>query len=513
MTIDVDPDAIPQPSISIDGDFDPDDFDPENPTLPDINVSFDQDFDVSDVVTVSNINMVVGSVTAANSQLSLITENVKNTSTALSADIRNISSKFNELTNTMFSAISSLTGGTGDLIVDASSVDINSVTLGKVSLSRNSGAVYGDVNTGGIAGSMAIEYTLDPEDDVTGHLSNIYRKQYEYKSIIQKCVNTGDVSGKRSYVGGIVGRMDLGYLTACETSSCTITNENGSYTGGIAGLTGATVLGNFSKCTLSGKKYVGGIVGSGVQENVDGSGSSVRWNYSLVDITDCQQYQGAISGSDTGTFEHNYYVSDDLPGINRQGYAGRAEPISYSQLLALSDLPESMKSFTLTFVADDKTVLSRTFNYGDSIDESDIPEPPAKSGCHVHWDRTDLTNLHFDTVVTAVYEAYTPGLASEQTRESGQAVILVEGNYNDGDAITVTAQPAHARGVRRAVRHCARPREGLLLLPQPRRNAFDGCQRRSARAVAHRAFRRRTGHAYRTLSPARRAEGAAHLHP
>ena len=100
-----------------------------------------------------------------------------------------------------------------------------------------------------------------------------------------------------------------------------------------------------------------------------------------------------------------------------------------------------MKSFTLTFVADDKTVLSRTFNYGDSIDESDIPEPPAKSGCHVHWDRTDLTNLHFDTVVTAVYEAYTPGLASEQTRESGQAVILVEGNYNDGDAITVTAQP------------------------------------------------------------------------
>lgn len=139
-----------------------------------------------------------------------------------------------------------------------------------------------------------------------------------------------------------------------------------------------------------------------------------------------------------------------------------------------------MKSFTLTFVADDKTVLSRAFNYGDSIDESDIPEPPAKSGCHVHWDRTDLTNLHFDTVVTAVYEAYTPGLASEQTRESGQAVILVEGNYNDGDAITVTAQPAHARGVRCAVRHRARSREGLFCLPQPRRDALDGRQRRSA---------------------------------
>ena len=171
----------------------------------------------------------------------------------LANDIRSINNKFNELTGTLFSAISSLSGGTGDIIVDTSDVDIDSVTFGKVSSCRNSGAVYGDVNTGGITGSMTIEYTLDPEDDVTGHLSNIYRKQYEYRSIIQKCVNTGDVAGKRSYVGGIVGRMDLGYLTACETSSCSITNENGSYTGGIAGLTGATVHGSFSKCTLSGR--------------------------------------------------------------------------------------------------------------------------------------------------------------------------------------------------------------------------------------------------------------------
>ena len=299
------------------------------------------------------------------------------------------------------------------------------------------------IDTGGIAGysSGAIASSTNYAAVGYQHIGyNIGGVVGRSSGQVLACSNEGAICGRKD-VGGIVGRMDLGYLTACETSSCTITNENGSYTGGIAGLTGATVHGSFSKCTLSGKKYVGGIVGSGVQENVDGSGSTVSWNYSLVDITDCQQYQGAISGSDTGTFEHNYYVSDDLPGINRQGYAGRAEPISYAELLTLPDLPESMKSFTLTFVADDKTVLSRAFNYGDSIDESDIPEPPAKSGCHVHWDRTDLTNLHFDTVVTAVYEAYTPGLASEQTRESGQAVILVEGNYNDGDAITVTAQP------------------------------------------------------------------------
>ena len=392
------------------------------------------------IVAAPDLGGLTSSINGLSSQVTMLNNAASGTVGTLANDIRSINNKFNELTGTLFSAISSLSGGTGDIIVDASDVDIDSVTFGKVSSCRNSGAVYGDVNTGGITGSMTIEYTLDPEDDVTGHLSGFYRKQYEYRAILQSCVNTGDVTGKRSYVGGIVGRMDLGYLTACETASCTVASENGSYTGGIAGLTGATVHGSFAKCTLSGKKYVGGIVGSGVQENIDGSGSSVRWNYSLVDITDCQQYRGAISGSDTGTFEYNYYVSDDLPGINRQSYVGRAEPTSYEELLTLPELPESMKSFSLTFVADGETVLSRTFHYGDSFAESDIPDPPQKGGCHVHWDRSDLTNLHFDTVVTAVYEAYTPALASEQTRDGGLAILLVEGNYNDGSAIAMTAQ-------------------------------------------------------------------------
>lgn len=392
------------------------------------------------IVAAPDLGGLTSSINGLSSQVTMLNNAASGTVGTLANDIRSINNKFNELTGTLFSAISSLSGGSGDIIVDTSDVDIDSVTFGKVSSCRNSGAVYGDVNTGGITGSMTIEYTLDPEDDVTGHLSGFYRKQYEYRAILQSCVNTGDVTGKRSYVGGIVGRMDLGYLTACETASCTVASENGSYTGGIAGLTGATVHGSFAKCTLSGKKYVGGIVGSGVQENIDGSGSSVRWNYSLVDITDCQQYRGAISGSDTGTFEYNYYVSDDLPGINRQSYAGRAEPTSYEELLTLPELPESMKSFSLTFVADGETVLSRTFHYGDSFAESDIPDPPQKDGCHVHWDRSNLTNLHFDTVVTAVYEAYTPALASEQTRDGGLAILLVEGNYNDGSAIAMTAQ-------------------------------------------------------------------------
>ena len=79
--------------------------------------------------------------------------------------------------------------------------------------------------------------------------------------------------------------------------------------------------------------------------------------------------------------------------------------------------------------------------------ESDIPDIPEKEGYHAHWDRTNLNSLHFDTVVTAVYEAYTPGLASEQTREGGLSVLLVEGSYNDGDTIKLLKDVTNGDGV------------------------------------------------------------------
>ena len=389
------------------------------------------------IVAAPDLGGLTSSINGLSSQVTMLTSAANSTVGALTNDIRAINSKFNELSSTMFEAISSY--GASDVISDTSAVDIDAVTLGKVSSCRNTGAVYGDINTGGVAGAMAVEYALDPEDDVTAHVSDSYRRQYEYKAILQKCVNTGAIAGKRSYVGGICGRMDLGLITDCEGYG-TITSENGSYVGGVAGLTGAVVRNSYAKCTLSGKRYVGGIVGSGVEEKAGGSASSVAGCYSLVDITGCQQYQGAVSGSDTGAFLENYYVSDTLAGINRQSYAGRAEPIGYDRLLAVDGLPDGMKQFTLRFVADDKTVLERKFSYGASFSESDIPEVPEKDGYYAHWDRTDLTALHYDTTVTAVYDAYEPALASVQQRGDGRSIFLVEGQYTDGASLSVAEQ-------------------------------------------------------------------------
>lgn len=379
----------------------------------------------------------LAAITGFGSRLNDLNNSASGSVDTVADDLRDINSKFNEVSNTVLAAISAA-GDPVSVISDGSQGNIDKITLGKTSACTNSGAVSGDVNTGGIAGSIAIEYELDPEDDVSANLDGEYRRQYEYRAVVQQCANTGAVSAKRSNTGGIAGRMDLGLIISCESYG-SVESDSGSCVGGIAGLTAATVRSSYAKCTLSGKKYVGGIVGSGVAERSDGSASTVTGCWSLVDITDCQQYEGAVSGADTGTFTDNYFVSDTLAGINRQSFAGRAEPVSFDTLAAAEGMPGGMTAFTLSFVSDGKVLTSRTFSYGASFDSSVYPPLPEKDGIYAHWDRTDLRDLHLDTVVTAVYDPLLPTLSSEQTREDGRPVILAGGDFNDGDAMAATA--------------------------------------------------------------------------
>lgn len=107
-------------------------------------------------------------------------------------------------------------------------------------------------------------------------------------------------------------------------------------------------------------------------------------------------------------------------------------------------LPQAMQSFTLTFVADDVTLFTDSFSYGASFGSDIFPQIPAKDGYYAQWDREDLTDLHFDTVVTAVYTPYVPGLASQETRENGRSVFLLEGDYDENSAMTAAPEAVTA---------------------------------------------------------------------
>ncbi len=327
-----------------------------------------------------------------------------------------------------------------DIFEDTSDENIDAVTFGKVRDCTNHGTVEADLNVGGIAGAMAIEYELDPEDDTKQSVS-VFDRVYETKAVVQHCVNRGSISGKKDCIGGIVGEMDLGIVLSCEAYG-SARSETGSYVGGIAGLSSAGIRSSWAKLTLSGKSSVGGIVGSGSEDTSSsaGSGCTVTNCRSLVVVEDCDQFSGAISGRDLGVFRGNYFVSDVLRGVDRRSLSGQAEPMDYAALCALDGVPEDFLSFTLRFVCDGRTLKTLRFDYGDSFDSSIFPSLTEQSGSYPVWDRTDLTDLRFDTVVTAEYTAYRASLQSDAQRADGRSVFFVEGEFNETDTLTVAAQ-------------------------------------------------------------------------
>ena len=320
-----------------------------------------------------------------------------------------------------------------DTVTDISAVDLSDIADGRVAGCTNTGIVEADLNVGGITGTMGLESSVDPEDDrPSGSLTQ--RRRYELKAIVDGCENVGTVTAKRSYAGGICGRMELGLITGSRGYG-RISSENGDYVGGIAGLTGGTVRDSFAKCTLSGNNYVGGVVGSGIQEDVSGDSSTVTGCYSMVEVTEYKQFVGAVSGGNAGVFTNNYFVSDTLAGINRVSYASVAEPVTYEKMQRLQSLPQSLRELTLRFVADGKTVKSQSFHYGDSFDDSVFPDIPQKEGYYARWDTRELNDLRFDTVVTADYLPYITSLNAQEKRSDGRPVFFVQGQFQERDAI------------------------------------------------------------------------------
>lgn len=378
---------------------------------------------------------LTAAVSGISSESSLLINQVKNKGTELVNSANAVADQADAIGSTLNSLIETVSHPQ-DLVQDTSALDADAVLLGKIADSRNTGSISGDLNVGGIAGSMALEYQADPEDDISAQLDASTKKEYQLKCILQKDVNTGSVNAGRSECGGIAGRMDLGYLLQCENTG-TVSSASGNDVGGIAGITASTVRNSYARCELSGSRNVGGIAGTGVAESTNGSQSIVADNVSMVEITRCDENPGAISGKDAGDFSGNVFVSDDLGGINRVSRTGKADPVSYQDLLAREDLPDSFRTFTLKFVADGETLKEVQFSYGDSFDESIFPDVPEKQGYYAVFDRTDLKNLHFDTTVTAEYHRILSSLASNENHENGRPVFYVEGSFDDKDILSV----------------------------------------------------------------------------
>lgn len=292
---------------------------------------------------------------------------------------------------------------------------------GCVTGSVNEGEICGDVNVAGIVGSMAIEYDFDPEDD----LNRVGEKSTDFSwltsAVLSDCKNTGEVTAKKDCAGGIVGRMDMGRVSDCESYGA-VNSSGGNYVGGIAGASYAAIRNSWAKCELSGTDYVGGIAGLG---------TTITNSHALVEITESSAFTGAIAGrlQGDGELAENTYVHKRLAAVDGISYAGQAEPVQYDELLSDSSVPERFKEFELTFTADGEVVSVVKFQYGKGI--KSLPEIPAKEGYSAKWPDLDYSCLTFSQTVEAEYTAYESAISA-----GGEIpVLLVDGSFSSEAAV------------------------------------------------------------------------------
>lgn len=303
----------------------------------------------------------------------------------------------------------------------------------------NSGNVAADLNVSGIAGTMAIEYDFDLESDVTGLDDARANSTFLTKCVLRKNVNQAKVTAQKSYAGGVCGLQEMGMVLRCENYG-RIESTSGDYVGGIAGQSLSHIRQSYAKCTVAGGEYVAGIAGWG--NGLDGC-------LAMVKVKEADAFSGAIAGrvSDNAELADNYFVSEEIAGIDRISYSGKAEPVSYQTLLQTEGIPVSFRKMKITFYADDEEVGAAECPYGGSVALDQYPSIPVKEGFYADWDNKELTDVRLDEDVSVEYVRYLTTLAGSWMRDNGQSSLLVDGQFFREDELTVDKLDVNAASV------------------------------------------------------------------
>ncbi len=372
------------------------------------------------------VDSLCGNMKNISDALTALNTEVGNSATVLVSDLRKVNDQFSVVMLMLVEAIKAAASpAIGDVFTDVSE-EAGSATDGNVAFCGNSGSVYGDVNVGGIAGAMAIEFDFDPESDLTG--SSTISRAFNSRCILRSCENTGSVKAKDNCVGGVVGLMELGVTQNCENYGAAA-SESGDYVGGIAGSSASTIRACWAMCPLSGDDWIGGVAGLGTK---------LYDCRSLVEIEAGDECLGGIAGAlnEGGEAVGNLFVSETLHGIDGISYTGGAERVPFASFKALEGVPGEFLDLKLVFTADGVTIKTIHFEYGDSIDASEVPAVPEKEGYTGAWPELDLTKLTFSRTLEAVYTPLDTSVASAEGRNGGvQALVLVEGSFKPGAAV------------------------------------------------------------------------------
>jgi len=368
-----------------------------------------------------------------------LNQEMNNSTDTLVADLSAVNDQFNVIMMLYTDAIDGVLDKDYSNTIEDNSLEVAEVcTDATIASCENRGRVRGALNVSGIAGTMAIEYDYDLESDVTGIKDATLNTTYLTKCVLRDNENKGLVQAEKSYVAGICGLQEMGTIYRCSNFE-KITSTSGEYVGGIAGSSLSDIVKSYAKGILDGKSFVGGI--AGLANNISDS-------YTWISIDNADDYFGAIAGdvSSEGRIRNNYFVSNELAGINRISYSLKAEPIEYEELLLVEGIPQEFKNVRVVFIlndedADEESIRGEEYiSYGSELNPGTYPVVVPKEGYYVVWDETEAC-VYNDIEITATYERNRTTLSSEILRENGQSAILVDGKFKIQDSFVAYLTP------------------------------------------------------------------------
>ena len=373
-----------------------------------------------------------------------ISDTLDNTSDTLHADfdgvrdsIDRVKDQFDVIRGTVSDALDELKNRIDDksIYVDVSELTDATAGDGKIISSTNSGEVYADTQGGGIAGAIVktnpqkasawfFQDKNDDEDDDEDDSDSITR---HVLAAIFSSSNTADITVKGDYAGGIVGKADYGIIVAAENYGDILT-DGGKYAGGIAGRCDNTIRDSYVLSGVSGDGYVGGVAGRG--EDISG-------NYvcSYLDMDSYVKSSGAVVGKADGVVKDNYFVDNGYGAVDGVTRSSEAESMDYDSLIQLGNMPLNFTQFTVRFMNGEQVVWQNTFAYGDELPEENYPDLPKSKDGYVYWEEKDVSPIHRNVTVHAVYRAYMPALTADA--EAEKSPVLMGGEFYPDTKISV----------------------------------------------------------------------------
>lgn len=394
----------------------------------------------------SRTNSLTSNLQGLSENIGYLNDEMSSTDDVLLGDLEDLNDQFSTIMRLYTDAIDGvLDMDYSNIYEDNSQEDAETSTEATIADCRNSGIVRGDINISGIAGTMAIEYDFDLESDVTGIEDAKLNSTFLTKCVLRDNMNLGRITAQKSYVGGISGLQEMGTILWCENYG-KIVSTSGSYVGGITGESRSHIMQSYAKCSVSGDEYVAGIAGAA---------SSISDCIAMVRIQDAAAFSGAIAGKvdESGTVERNFFVSDEIAGIDRISYSGKAEPVTYREMLEIEGLPDKFRMMTITFYADEEEIETIELPYGGIVIESIYPEIPVKNGFYADWDIKGLRELTYDEEVNVEYVRYLTTIASGQTRENAQSALLVDGTFKKEAVLDVESLDCSQVALEEAAEH------------------------------------------------------------